>query len=71
MGMFGIKPAKNSSAPSGVCDCSACVQLRQVSIGARIGQGAAVLVMVALGLGGAGLVVALIVWGIVAVVRQL
>jgi len=71
MGMFGIKPAKNSSAPSGICDCSACVQLRQVSIGARIGQGAAVLLMGVLILGGFALVASLIVWGIVSVVRQL
>jgi len=71
MGMFGIKPAKNSSVPSGVCDCSACVQLRQVSIGARIGQGAAVLLMGVLILGGFALVASLITWGIVAVVRQL
>lgn len=69
MGMFGIKPAMNAGHMP--CDCSACVQLRQVSIGARIGQGAAVLVMVALGLGGASLVLALLAWGIVAVVRQL
>jgi hypothetical protein len=68
MGMFGIKPARIGDR---TCDCSACVQLRQVSIGTRIGQGAAVLVMVVLGLGGAVLVASLIVWGIVAVVSQL
>jgi hypothetical protein len=62
--MFGINPVKG-------CSCGACDQLRHVSIGARIGQGAAVLVMVALGLGGASLVLSLLVWGVVAVVRQL
>lgn len=68
MGMFGVKAAKVGGVP---CACNACRQLREVSIGARIGQGVAVLVMVALGLGGAALVLSLIAWGIVAVVRQL
>jgi len=68
MGMFGIKPARIGDR---TCDCSACVQLRQVSIGARIGQGAAVVIMFVLCLGGALLVAALLMWGIVAVVSQL
>jgi len=68
MGMFGIKPAQIGDRK---CDCSACLQLRQVSIGARVGQGLAVATVVLLGLGGVVLTLSLILWGIVAVVRQL
>lgn len=68
MGMFGIRPATIGDTK---CMCSACVQLREVPLGMRVGQAAAVVITFLLAIGGAALIGFLIMWGIVAVARQL
>lgn len=66
--MSVIKPTKD-------CACNTCFDLRKnpnpTPMAQRIGQGAAVVLVVVLGVGGALLTALLLAWACVAVARQL